>query len=227
MENKKNIPLLSTRNFQLPIFSIGIPSYNFQFCFLLLLLSLTSKFSTAQLLDSLSLDTMRGFQSIAEANKAPDKVIKLVIHHTKFAGVVPEDIKNYTNLQYLDLSKNHLKSLPSWIGDLKSLQMLILSKNSIDTLPATIGKLHNLKYFIMNRSSLNSIPPEIGELKQLIYLDLWGGNIDDFPIDLNKLTNLRVLDLRDILISDEEQALIKSYLPHAIVYFSPACQCKD
>src|SRR5580700_4817091 len=113
--------------------------------FLVIIILFAARLGNAQLLDSLSLDTIRGFQSIAEANKAPDKVIKLVIHHTKFAGVVPEDIKNYTNLQYLDLSKNHLKSLPSWIGDLKSLQMLILSKNSIDTLPATIGKLQNLK----------------------------------------------------------------------------------
>lgn len=180
----------------------------------------------AQLHDSLSLDSITAYKSIAEANKEPEKVIKLVIHHQKFPAI-PEDIRKYTNLQYLDLSKNHIKIVPSWIGELKSLQTLILSQNKIDSLPEEIGNLVNLKYFIMNRTDLASLPPEIGNLKELLYLDLWDDNLDDFPIDLEKLTKLRVLDLRDVSINDDEQAVIKSYLPHAIIFFSPGCQCRE
>lgn len=181
---------------------------------------------SAQLLDSLTLDTMKGFQSLTEADNHPEQVVKLVIHHQKY-HTLPDDIRKYTNLQYLDLSKNHLKSVPSWIGELKSLQTLILSRNDIDTLPPEIGTMENLKYFIMNRNPLNSLPPEIGKLKELLYLDLWDDNIDDFPMDLESLTNLRLLDVRDISLNDDEQALIKSYLPHARILFSPGCQCRE
>ena len=191
-----------------------------------MILLLAAKFSNAQLLDSLSLDTMRGFTTIAEANANPDKVVKLVIHHQKFA-TFPEEIRKFTNLQYLDLSKNHMKSVPGWIGELTSLQTLILSKNNIDTLPSQIGNLVHMKYFIMNRTTLTSLPAEIGNMKELLYLDLWDDNLDDFPNDLGQLTKLRVLDLRDVAITDEEQALIKSYLPHTTIYFSPSCQCKE
>ncbi len=180
----------------------------------------------AQLLDSLALDTMKGFVSLAKADSTPDKVLKLVIHHQKYHAM-PDDIRKFVNLQYLDLSKDHLKSVSSWIGELKQLQTLILSRNDIDTLPPEIGNLEHLKYFIMNKNPLNSLPPEIGNLKELQYLDLWDDNIGDFPLDLEKLTNLRMLDLRDVSINDEEQAVIKSYLPHAKIYFSPGCQCRE
>jgi Leucine-rich repeat (LRR) protein len=193
--------------------------------FFILLLAAV-KPGSAQLLDSIAFDTVKVYESIAEANKQPDKVIKLVLHKDKLTAF-PEDIRKYTNLQYLDLSKNRLKKVPAWIGELKSLQFLILSRNDIDTLPREIGGLENLKYFIINRTNLVSLPPEIGNLKNLQYLDMWDDNLDEFPSDLGKLTNLRVLDLRDILISDEVQAQLKSYLPHAQIFFSPNCACKD
>jgi Leucine-rich repeat (LRR) protein len=201
--------------------SLLIPAWTFLFFLIISPISLK-----AQLLDSLSLDTMKEFKSIAEANNQPDQVVKLVIHHQRF-NTIPEDIRKYTHLQYLDLSKNHVKIVPSWIGELTSLQTLILSKNSIDTLPPEIGNLMNLKYFIINRTELASLPPEIGNLKELLYLDVYDDNLDDFPIDLDKLTKLRVLDLRDVSINDDEQAVIKSYLPHAIIFFSPGCQCRE
>ncbi len=200
-----------------PLFSLVSP--------IVLFLILNSN-CAAQLLDSVSLDTMKGFQSLAEADSHPQQVLKLVIHHQKYHAI-PDEIRKYTNIQYLDLSKDHLKSVPTWIGELTSLQTLILSKNDIDSLPPEIGDVVNLKYFIMNRNPLNSLPPEIGKLKQLQYLDLWDDNIGDFPMDLQYLTNLRLLDLRDISINDDGQAVIKSYLPHCKILFSPGCQCRE
>lgn len=184
------------------------------------------KLSNAQLLDSLTLDTMHAYFTLAQAKQNPDKVVKLVLTKQKLTEF-PEDIRQFKNLQYLDLSKNKIKKLPDWIGELTSLRFLILSKNEIDTLPPAIGKLVNLQYFIMNRDPLNLLPAEIGSLKALKLIDMWGDNIGYFPDELQKLTNLRSFDLRDILISDEEQATLKGYLPHVMFYFSPSCQCKD
>lgn len=193
---------------------------------LLLVLLMGYKLCSAQLLDSLSLDTIRAYTSLEEAKAYPDKVIKLVLTKHKLTEF-PEELRQFKNLQYLDLSKNKIKTVPIWIGELTSLQKLVLSKNDIDSLPPAIGKLVNLKFFIMNRDPLALLPNEIGSLTQLRYIDMWGDNIGYFPSELSKLTNLKAFDLRVILISDDEQATLKGYLPHTIIYFSPTCSCKD
>jgi Leucine-rich repeat (LRR) protein len=192
----------------------------------LLILLFAFKQGTTQALDSLSLDTMKGFTSIGDAKINPDKVIKLVLSKHKLTEV-PEEIRQFKNIQCLDLSKNKIKKLPPWIGELTSLQMLILSHNDIDTLPPQIGNLTNLKWFVMNRDPLEAIPDAIGGLTNLRYLDMWGDNIGYFPSQLNKLTNLKYFDIRDILVNDEMQTTVKSYLPNTTIYFSPACPCKN
>ena len=45
----------------------------------LFLLLFSFKLGSAQMLDSLSLDTMKGYTSIDEAKLNPDKVVKLVL----------------------------------------------------------------------------------------------------------------------------------------------------
>jgi len=184
------------------------------------------KLGSSQMLDSLSLDTMKGYTSLDEAKLNPDKVLKLVLIKKKLTEV-PEEIRQFKNLQCLDLSKNKLKKLPAWIGELTNLQMLILSHNNIDTLPPQIGLLSNLQWFIMSRDALDAIPDAFGDLSKLRYLDMWGDNIGYYPASLSKLVNLRFFDLRDILINEETQHTIKSYLPNCQIEMSPACPCKN
>jgi Leucine-rich repeat (LRR) protein len=192
----------------------------------LFILLLAFNLGHAQMLDSLSLDTMKGFTSIDQAKLDPDKVIKLVLSKKKLTEI-PEEIRQFKNLQYLDLSRNKLKKLPSWIGELHSLQTLVLSHNDIDTLPPQIGMLSNLKWFIMSRDPLDAIPDAFGDLTNLRYLDMWGDNIGYYPASLSKLVHLRFLDLRDMLINQEEQSVLKSYLPNCDIEMSPACPCKN
>jgi Leucine-rich repeat (LRR) protein len=181
---------------------------------------------SAQLLDSLSLDTMKGCTNIHEAMKDPESVIKLDLSKNKLKDF-PEDIRKLTNLQYLDLSKNKITSIPSWIGELKDLQFLILSKNKIDSLPPEFGDLTHLKYFIMNRSELTRLPHTIGNLKELRYIDLWDDNISSFPYELKNISdNLQTLDLRDVLVNNASQAFLKSILPTTNIFFSPSCPCE-
>jgi len=192
----------------------------------LFLLLFCFKLGSAQMLDSLSLDTMKGYTSIDDAKLNPDKVVKLVLIKKKLTDV-PEEIRQFKNLQCLDLSRNKLKKLPAWIGELTNLQMLILSHNSIDTLPPQIGLLSNLQWFIMSRDDLDAIPDAIGGLTKLKYLDMWGDNIGYYPASLSKLVHLRFFDLRDMLINQETQNIIKSYLPNCDIEMSPACPCKN
>lgn len=190
-----------------------------------ILLFVSSYNCFAQQLDSLSLDTLTGYESIELAMQQPDKVVKLVLRKKKLKSFPPE-IFTFKNLQYLDLSKNQITDIPAEIGDLEQLQVLMLSKNQIEQLPATIGKLKNLKWLDVNQNELFALPEQIGYLENLEYLDLWSNNITVFPDDLMQLKKLKVLDLRVIIIDDEVQEQIQSYLPKTKIHFSPGCRCK-
>jgi Leucine-rich repeat (LRR) protein len=195
---------------------------NISVIIILLFVSLQSK---AQLLDSVSLAHLEEITSLDSALLNPDKVIKLVLrkkHLKKF----PEEILQFKNLQYLDLSKNSIKELPDWIGDLTQLQYLACSKTGLEHIPGQIGKLKNLKYINLNQNEIVLLPPQFGEMEKLEIADLWSNELTDFPATLEKLKKLKVLDLRNILFSDEQHRYIQELLPNATVYLSPSCKCK-
>ena len=179
----------------------------------------------AQLLDSLTLDSLTGYTNLQEALKNPDAVIKLVLRkqHLK---TFPKEIYAFKNLQYLDLSKNAIREIPDSISVLTQLQYLACSKNGLLKLTKDIGKLTNLTYLNLNQHELEYLPPQIGNLQKLQTLDLWSNNFDVYPESLSMLKALRVIDLRNILISDEVQTSLKNMMPNATVYMSPSCKCK-
>lgn len=191
----------------------------------IVLLSFSVKTVNAQLLDSLSLDTMQGFTSLQEAVKNPDAVIKLVLRKQHLKSF-PKEILKFKNLQYLDISKNSIKELPDSIYLLSNLQYFSCSKTGLQHLPKEIGKLNNLVYLNFNQNDLESLPPQIGNLEKLEMLDLWSNNFETYPSSLSGLKSLKVLDLRNILISDEVQTNLTNMLPWAKVYMSPSCKCK-
>jgi Leucine-rich repeat (LRR) protein len=179
-----------------------------------------------QLLDSLTLDTLKAYTSLEAALKNPDKVIKLELRKKKLKEF-PREIFKLTNLQYLDLSKNSIKEIPAEINQLKNLQYFAISKNDLDKLPAQIGDLKNLQILNANQNNITVLPPEIGNLSNLKNLDLWSNNIDKFPNELKNLKSLLVLDLRVIMIPDKEQDRVQGLLPNTKVYFSPYCKCQQ
>jgi len=178
----------------------------------------------AQLLDSLSLDTVYTYHSIEEGLKQPDMVFKLSLRKKKLK-TFPMEILRFKNLQYLDLSKNQLEELPPKISELLYLQYLSLSRNKLITLPAAIGRLKNLKRLIVNQNDIGYLPKEIGESENLEYLDLWSNEISDLPEDIKNLKKLRLLDMRVILINNTQQKIIEELLPETKIYFSPSCNC--
>ena len=194
--------------------------------FLLVLFSASKLLSQNQLLDSLTLDTLTAYTSIAEAMKAPDNVIKLELRRKKLKEF-PKEIFQFKNLQYLDLSKNSIDEIPPAIAELKDLQILILSKNELESVPKEIGELKALQYLNLNQNELTSLPPEIGNLTSLKNMDLWSNNIDKYPSEMKNLKNLLLLDLRVILIPDAEQERLQALLPKTKIYFSPYCKCQQ
>lgn len=198
---------------------------NFKKGILLIVFSLFVNIASAQLLDSLTLDSLTGHTDLIEAMKNPDAVIKLVLRKNHLKSF-PKEILKFKNLQYLDISKNSISELPDSIGTLSQLQYFACSKTGLKTLNGEIGKLTNLKFLNINQNDLSALPPQIGNLENLEILDAWSNNFDEYPASLKSLKSLRVLDLRNILISDETQLYILSLLPKCTVYMSPSCKCK-
>lgn len=193
--------------------------------FLIYLLLFSGFRLKAQLLDSLTLDTITAYTSIQEAMKNPDAVIKLVLRKQHLKSF-PKEILQFKNLQYLDISKNSISEIPDSIYLLTNLQYFACSKTGLKRLPKDIGKLTNLVYLNFNQNDLEFLPPQIGNLEKLEILDLWSNNLGEFPSSLSNLKALKVMDLRNILISDEVQTNITNMLPRAKVYMSPSCKCK-
>lgn len=67
---------------------------------------------------------------------------------------LPEEIKNLTGLETLDVSLNHLVEIPAAIGCLRSLKKLILTQNHIISLPSSLGNLTRLVSLQLGRNSL-------------------------------------------------------------------------
>lgn len=200
--------------------------YKFSKQLFLIYLLLFSGFGLkAQLLDSLTLDTITAHTSIQEAMKNPDAVIKLVLRKQHLKSF-PKEILQFKNLQYLDISKNSISEIPDSIYLLTNLQYFSCSKTGLKRLPKDIGKLTNLVYLNFNQNDLEFLPPQIGNLEKLEILDLWSNNLGEFPSSLSNLKALKVMDLRNILISDEVQTNIINMLPRAKVHMSPSCKCK-
>ena len=192
---------------------------------LVMLISFYQK-TNAQLLDSLTLDSLAPYTSIEEGLKHPELVIKLELRKKKLKKF-PIEILQFTNLQYLDLSRNDIEELPDEIGQLKNLQYFAISKNGLQELPPQIGNLKNLYYLEINNNELTALPWEIGKLEKLRSLDLWSNNIDKFPDQIKDLKNLRFMDLRVIMIPDKEQARVQAMLPNTKIEFSPFCKCEQ
>jgi len=181
--------------------------------------------SKAQLLDSVALAHEDEITNMDSALMNPDKVIKLVLRK-KHLKKIPDNVRQFKNLQYLDVSKNSIKELPEWIGELSQLQFLACSKTGLEHIPREIGQLKNLKWINLNQNELVLLPPQFGDIEKLEVADLWSNNLSEFPSTMEKLKNLKVLDLRNILFSDEQQRYIQELLPKTTVYLSPSCKCK-
>lgn len=209
---------------KLPVLKFKLSS-NIKSLVLVLVCVLAFTRTNAQLLDSLSLDTLTAFTSIQEALKNPDAVVKLVLRKQHLKAF-PEEVFKFKNLQYLDVSKNSIKEIPDSIGSLKNLQYLACSKTGLEKVSKHIGELSNLKYLNLNQNDLEYLPPQIGNLEKLENLDLWSNNLSEFPNSLANLKSLKVMDLRNILMSDEMQTHLQKLLPNAKIHMSPSCKCK-
>lgn len=120
----------------------------------------------------------------------------------KISSNIPKDIRN------LSLSNCRIKEA-SFISDLKEIEYLNLSKNNIKSLPNDISELKNLIYLDLSENRLANLPvEEFKKLTNLKVLNLKGNNRIKIEDILNLVrylpyTNIYI-DVYEPMIEDEE-----------------------
>jgi len=97
----------------------------------------------------------------------------------------------------LDLSKNALTNVPNEIKQFKNLQKLILSDNLLIEIPDWISQLESLQYIYLSNNQFHEFPTSLTEVKSLILIDLSCNPIRYVTTDIKKCSNLEVLNLHD------------------------------
>ncbi|KAL7182357.1 hypothetical protein ACSBR1_041126 [Camellia fascicularis] len=117
-----------------------------------------------------------------------------------FKGFLPHSIANLsTKITWFNLQGNYISgSIPLGIGNLVNLQALFLSGNMLTgSIPNSIGKLSMLEILVLyNNNFSGEIPSSIRNLSRLGELDLSTNMIEgSFPISLGNCTNLQQIYL--------------------------------
>ncbi|KAG9026848.1 hypothetical protein FRB95_008370 [Tulasnella sp. JGI-2019a] len=83
---------------------------------------------------------------------------------------LPEALAGCTALEELNVGSNPLKVLPTWLSGLSNLQVLILDATEIVTIPIELSRLNGLRTLSIRRNKLHSIPSWLCLLTQLEWL---------------------------------------------------------
>jgi Leucine-rich repeat (LRR) protein len=139
------------------------------------------------------------FSNLEEALQKPDEVFRLNLSNQKL--VISDSVwSKFSNLKYLSLRNDHLKQIPSGIGDLKSLQVLDLSGNDFKVLPSTFIGLVNLQELYLNDEKnfkLEKNIPVLSALPNLKSLHLENDGLKVLPSNILQLSHLETLYLNN------------------------------
>lgn len=110
---------------------------------------------------------------------------------------IEKALQSPTSVFKLDLSKNAMTVLPDEIKQFKNLQKLILSDNLLIELPDWIGQLQALQYIYLSNNQFEELPEPLTKLQSLILIDISCNPIRYVTTDIKKCPNLKVLNLHD------------------------------
>ncbi|NGX53043.1 MAG: hypothetical protein KR126chlam5_01350 [Candidatus Anoxychlamydiales bacterium] len=122
-----------------------------------------------------------------------DKFINLKVLRLSCSMIfLPDNIRNLSKLEELNLDENRIKSLPNSLGKLKNLKILSLRNNLLKTIFESIGDLQNLLELHIEKNKLRALPDGINNLPNLEEISLGENYIKDFPDIISKKINLKV-----------------------------------
>lgn len=126
-------------------------------------------------------------------------LLKLSMSNNSITGKFPENIADFKNIEYLDISDNlFFSTVPPEIGKLESLKNLSLAGNNFSgSIPDSIGGLSSIQSLDLSRNSFSgSLPSSLTSLESLVSLNLsFNGFTKRIPTGFEETSNLEVLDL--------------------------------
>jgi Leucine-rich repeat (LRR) protein len=144
-----------------------------------------------------------------------------------------------TQVSYLEISNNHLKTIDERILKLTTLRSLDMSVNDIDSIPYQIKnlkklfqitlrynklksftnfcRLPNLKFFSLTNNSINQIPVEIAKLKNLRVIHLDNNNISELPCELSNFKELEITIAGNKIPKKLSPCFCKDYIVFGII----------
>ncbi|EFA00165.1 leucine-rich repeat-containing protein 59 [Tribolium castaneum] len=98
----------------------------------------------------------------------------------------------------IDLSMSDLQDVPvKEIAVFKKATSLDLSNNHLKTLPGNFATLTHLTKLDLSKNQLSELPEDFGDLVKLKYLDLYQNQLQYLPLSFHKFKALKWLDLKD------------------------------
>ncbi|XP_042353431.1 PH domain leucine-rich repeat-containing protein phosphatase 1-like [Plectropomus leopardus] len=88
-----------------------------------------------------------------------------------------------SNLSYMDISRNHMESLPDWLCEAKKLEVLDMSHNLITELPARLLCSNSLRKLSAGHNQLQKLPERV-ERPLLEVLDIQHNQLVELPCNL-------------------------------------------
>lgn len=109
-------------------------------------------------------------------------------------GCLDSNLFKLKHLNFLEISKTTLNSIPNEIGALIGLSTVLLHSNAIEIVSSELGKLKSITHLDLSNNLIKSLPSELKNLVELKALNLSGNLLQElFPLDLlNKCAVINV-----------------------------------
>lgn len=149
-------------------------------------------------------------QNLDEICECGNDSIEIDLSNKNISSIDEDTFKNYTNLRYLDLSNNQLKSFKLSDGATYLIQ-LDLSNNMIENLDSLA--FNNLNTLILSRNKLKNLGANLFmNLSKLKYLEIRQNKLEQFNLEsIRNSESLRSLDLSSNSIGVVRKGDLKNF----------------
>lgn len=139
---------------------------------------------------------------VIRTSSSDDKIPDLTGLEHKVVGAIlinqginelPDVLKTMPNLEFINVTDNHLAYLPDWICKFKKLHTLKIVNNKLYSIPQCISELHNLQNLIVPDNRLTYLPESIVLLPKIDTIDISKNKIAEFPFGFESLEKVKVL----------------------------------